>query len=497
MRDFFNRFRQLQWKLTLSYTLVSVAAILIFEILGSFALVQLLLHQANSKGPEFLSSIAPRVAPLVQDNSDWNKFEQFFYPAKRPDKNSAALIGEFYNFTFTINSNKDSDSTADLASSKERDTFVNSPFLIFNKNLEPLYSVGAKENLMRAANNISKQEKAILLQSLHEAKQVKRRNFNSVLIAQPIIVDNQVIGVILASFKATLAEVISDIFPALLRLLLVLTIVIAVVGSIFGYISSKWLLRRFKRIQAASKAWRKGDLDFRIDGSSKDELGKLSRNLNSMAEEIQSLMKNRQELATLEERQRLARELHDSVKQQIFASGMQIATAKLKSDKQDPRLKHLDAAETLIQQAQEELTTLIHKLMPVALEGKGLVKAVREHIEAWQNNEEIEVEFEASNDINISSELEYALFRIIQEAFANIAKHSQASKVLIGLEQTQDKLKLSIEDDGIGFKPAKRTKGIGLLSMQERLEPFTGKLTIESKMKTGTRLIITIPNKGV
>ena len=156
----------------------------------------------------------------------------------------------------------------------------------------------------------------------------------------------------------------------------------------------------------------------------------------------------------------------------------------------------MDAAETLIHQAQEELTTLIHKLMPVALEGKGLVKAVREYIDTFQDNEEIMVDFQSKNSIKISSELEYALFRIIQEAFANIAKHSQASKVSIGLEQTQSNLILIIEDNGIGFKTSKKTRGIGLISMQERLEPFAGKIEIESKPGSGTKLTITIPNKG-
>ena len=496
MRNFLNRFRQLQWKLTLSYTLVSVAAILIFEILATFALIQLLMYQADSKGPVFLQEIATNIAPLVKEEADWETFDHFFYPAKKRDKDSAAIIGEFYNFTFTIDANSGSEKTRSSNDSKKKENFPNSPFLIVNSHFEPLYSVAEKAELRQSIDNLSKQERAILLQSMSEARQIKKRNYSSVIIAQPVIVDNQVVGAILASFKATFAGIVTDIFPALLRLLLVLTIIIAIVGSIFGYVSSKWLLRRFNKIQDGSKAWRQGDFDFRIDSSAKDELGKLSRNLNNMAEEIQDLMKNRQELATLEERQRLARELHDSVKQQVFASGMQIAAVKLKTDEESPTIKHLDAAETLIHQAQEELTTLIHKLMPVALEGKGLVSAVREHIEAFQENEEIIVDFQSKNSIKVSSELEYALFRIIQEAFANIAKHSQASKVSIGLEQTQSNLILIIEDNGIGFKTSKKTRGIGLISMQERLEPFAGKLEIESKPGSGTKLTITIPNKG-
>ncbi len=331
---------------------------------------------------------------------------------------------------------------------------------------------------------------------MREAKVISKKSFNSVIVAQPIIENGQVIGAILAGFTITFQSIVVDVVPNLLKVLLLFTIIIAIVGSIFGYFSSRSLVRRFNKIQAGPEAWQKGDFNFRIDGSAKDELGKLSRNLNNMAEEIQGLMQNRQELATLEERQRLARELHDSVKQQVFASGMQIATVKLKTTPDSATLKHLDAAEALIHQAQEELTSLIHKLMPVALEGKGLVQAIKEYIETWQENEEISVGFQTKNALKISSEVEYALFRIVQEAFANIAKHAKATKVLIKLISDEDKLSLVIEDNGIGFNKSKKTKGFGLLSMQDRLEPFAAKLIIDTRANLGTKLTIEISNKG-
>ena len=498
IRKFFNRFRQLQWKLTLSYTLVSVAAIIIFEILAIFAVTKILIKVADEAGPSYLQNMSTIVSPLVKDNASWQSFDDILHPSKMSKASDNVTISDFFGFTMDIqgaSDTKDIQATSDTKQDSKEPP-PDSLFLIVNKNLKPLYNLNGNNNLDKSLESLSELEKNVLLESLETGKLIKKEYFNSILMAQPIIEDGQIIGAILAGFVISFKGILTDVVPNLLKLLLALTVVIAIVGSIFGYISSRSLVKRFNKIQAGPEAWQKGEFDFRINSNAKDELGKLSRNLNNMAEEIQGLLKNRQELATLEERQRLARELHDSVKQQVFASGMQIATVKLKTDPDSPTIKHLDAAETLIHQAQEELSSLIHKLMPVALEGKGLVQAIREHLESWQDNEEILVEFQTTNNLKISSELEYALFRIIQESFANIAKHSKATKVLIRLEQKQNKLELIIKDNGIGFNSSKPSKGIGLISMQERLEPFGGKLIIDSSVNTGTILTIKIPNKG-
>lgn len=505
---------------------MSVSAILLFEILATIAVIQILIIQANTQGPIYLQNVSEKVSPLVKHNAAWEVFDRFFHPIKKTSQDDTVVISEFFDFTLAFNdlaSNNPDElkqqtilieiPNSQNTASEERKTKLsidtqssdtgatsdvakNALFIIVNKEFRALYNVKSKIQLEQSLESISKKQKDMLVQAMSEAKTIKKRNFNSVIVAQPILENGQVVGAILAGFSIPFQNILVDVIPNLLKVLLVFTIVIAIVGSIFGYFSSRTLVRRFNKIQAGPEAWQKGDFNFRIDGSAKDELGKLARQLNNMAEEIQRLMQNRQELATLEERQRLARELHDSVKQQIFASGMQLATVKLKTEENSATTKHLDAAEALIHKAQEELTTLIHKLMPVALEGKGLVQAIREHIEVWQDNEGILVDFQTKNDIKIASELEYALFRIIQEACSNIARHSQATKVVIRLEQTQNKLLLSIKDNGIGFNKSKSTRGIGLLSMSERLEPFEGKLAIETKPNQGTKLVIEIPNKG-
>jgi signal transduction histidine kinase len=116
-----------------------------------------------------------------------------------------------------------------------------------------------------------------------------------------------------------------------------------------------------------------------VHDPSGDELGQLARRLNGMAEQVQNLLAVRQELAVIEERHRLARDLHDSVKQQIFAMAMQVAAARtLMDNNSDAARVRLTEAERLVKQAQQELTALIRELRPAALGDKGLVVALRE-----------------------------------------------------------------------------------------------------------------------
>jgi NarL family two-component system sensor histidine kinase LiaS len=157
------------------------------------------------------------------------------------------------------------------------------------------------------------------------------------------------------------------------------------VGSIFGWIASRGLRKRLGNLSTAVRAWSKGDFSTAPRDSSADEIGELTRNLNNMAEQIQTLLHARDELARVEERNRLARDLHDTVKQQTYAARMQLSAAKnlLESD---PKMaaEHLESALQLNRETQQELNLIIDELRPAALEGKGLAQALREYAARWQ-----------------------------------------------------------------------------------------------------------------
>jgi len=117
-----------------------------------------------------------------------------------------------------------------------------------------------------------------------------------------------------------------------------------------------------------------------------------------------------------------------------------------------------------------------------------LTDAVREHVREWmrQNNIETELSIE---DVSVSLNVEQALFRVLQEALANVARHSKADKVLVSLNSENDNVILVVEDNGIGYDAERITRGIGLDSMRERLEVVNGELEISSQKSKGTRVI--------
>jgi NarL family two-component system sensor histidine kinase LiaS len=247
-------------------------------------------------------------------------------------------------------------------------------------------------------------------------------------------------------------------------------------------------------VSETSAAWGKGDFSQTIQDTSPDELGQLARELNVMSRQLQNVMQTRQQLATLDERNRLARDLHDSVKQQVFAIRMNLgAIQSLWESEPEKAHARLEAALQLTGQAQQELTGLIQALRPGRLEAKGLMQTLRDMLNEWETLHGIHTECRINCPVAPSQLIEQALFRITQEALSNAAKHSGASNISLILESDPVNTTLQISDDGHGFDPQAPAAGLGLHSMRERVEALGGSLTLESDAR-GTRLVIIVPN---
>jgi signal transduction histidine kinase len=210
-----------------------------------------------------------------------------------------------------------------------------------------------------------------------------------------------------------------------------------------------------------------------------------------LVEELQATQRKLQELAVVEERNRLARDLHDSVKQQVFAISMQLSAARASLKEDDKAYPSVAQAEKLAQQAGAELTTLIHQLRPPVLEHRSLTEAIKVHVNDWTRQNNIETELNIG-EVSVSPDGEQVLFRVLQEALANVARHSQANKVWVALKSENDHVTLSIEDNGIGYDTKGITKGIGLDSMKERLAAVNGTLETSSRQSQGTCVTATV-----
>jgi NarL family two-component system sensor histidine kinase LiaS len=265
-------------------------------------------------------------------------------------------------------------------------------------------------------------------------------------------------------------------------------------GTVFGWLASRGLRRRLVRLSTASKAWSKGDFRAAPRDKSGDEIGELTRNLNSMAEQLQGLLQTRDELARIEERNRLARDLHDTVKQQTYATRMQLSAAKnlLASDPQ-AAVEHIEAALQLNRETQQELKLIIEELRPAALAGKGLAQALTETAARWQEHTGIKNEVSISGERALPLDVEQALFRVFQEALANIARHAEAGAVTTSLRMTPTDVTLIVADNGRGFEPAAvAPNSLGLTGMKQRLSEVGGTLTIETTLSAGTRVLAAV-----
>ena len=254
------------------------------------------------------------------------------------------------------------------------------------------------------------------------------------------------------------------------------------VGTLTGLLIMRNVTRRLRRITQAAEAWSKGDFAVEVRDPSRDEIGQLGQDLNGMAEQLHTLLATREELAAVEERNRLARDLHDSIKQNVFATALLVGAARTHLPPDTlPAQTYLAEAEALAEQTRQELTALIRELRPARLEDKGLAVVLREYAEDWSRRMGIAVAMQVQGERVIALDIEEALFRVAQEALANIAHHSGAAHVTIHLMWDGAQVRLTIADDGTGFDVAHANgRGVGLASMRERVAAHDGSLTLAS-----------------
>lgn len=292
--------------------------------------------------------------------------------------------------------------------------------------------------------------------------------------------------------------ILTHLLPALAEILpsaLILIIPAVLVSAYFGYLNARWLDIRLGNLRQAVTSWQAGDFSAVVYDDVADEIGAFGQGLNGLANEMERLLQARGALSALEERNHLARDLHDSVKQQITAASFQLAAAGalLERDPQACRAS-LAEAEKLTLTAGKELNAIIFELRPVALKPAGLDQSLREYIASWRRQNPIEVHLSVEGTGRASPQVEQELVRFMQEALSNVARHSRAILVKVALNSTPQELVLSIQDDGAGFDPDLQTgAGFGLQTMRERIQQAGGRFTLESSLGHGTQVIARLP----
>ena len=210
----------------------------------------------------------------------------------------------------------------------------------------------------------------------------------------------------------------------------------------------------------------------------------------AIAIENAHLFEQAQHGAALEERQRLARDLHDSVSQALYGIALGARTARTQLDR-DPAqaAEPIEYVLSLAEAGIAEMRALIFELRPESLESEGLNAAIRKQVEAVQARHGIQVDFLPCEEPDLPLAVKEAAYRIAQESLTNVLKHSQATQVRVTLASTAVGLELEVEDNGTGFDAAHDFPGhLGLRSMRERAEKSGGRLEISSQAGVGTRV---------
>ena len=202
-------------------------------------------------------------------------------------------------------------------------------------------------------------------------------------------------------------------------------------------------------------------------------------------------------LAIVEERQRLARELHDSVVQSLYSVTLyaDAAALALAAGQSDVTADHLQLLRDTAQDAMRDMRLLIFELHPPDLEQEGLVAALQARLAAVETRASLHTEFLVEGDRRLPFLIEQELYGIAQEALNNVGKHAKAKHVTLNLQFTDKIVCLEVRDDGVGFDPsnARKTGGVGLRSIEERTAKVGGTLALHSEPGAGTRIKVEIP----
>jgi signal transduction histidine kinase len=207
-----------------------------------------------------------------------------------------------------------------------------------------------------------------------------------------------------------------------------------------------------------------------------------------------------------QERQRIARELHDGPGQTLTALGLGLAgTATQVEHNQEAAARQLNDLKGLSTHALQELRDIIADLRPSVLDDLGLLPALRSQIQLLEERIDIDATLKVTGDRRrLPTEIETIIFRIIQEALTNIAKHARAGQATVQLHFNPATVEIEVKDDGRGFEPTRilrpgnnRHQGWGVLGMQERASLVGGTCTIESEPGVGTTVYVEIPLTGL
>ncbi|PAV29284.1 sensor histidine kinase [Virgibacillus profundi] len=278
-----------------------------------------------------------------------------------------------------------------------------------------------------------------------------------------------------------------------------------------GFTSSGNMKSRLDSISVLITQFANGNYNSSVHFEEEDEITRIGNELNElgkklldqvkslqrMADEKAEFAKSAHKSAVIEERQRLARDLHDAVSQQLFALTMMSEAAVKQLDKKPDLAKvQMEEVAASALQAQTEMRALLLHLRPVHLSGEPLTKGIHNLVNELRQKSQLSFKVEMDEELTLSETTEEHVFRIVQESLSNILRHANAQEVNLNIFQRSKELFIHIRDDGKGFditNNSDKKTSYGLKTMRERSEELGGTFTIRSNIEEGTYIDIRIP----
>ena len=251
-------------------------------------------------------------------------------------------------------------------------------------------------------------------------------------------------------------------------------------------------IRIGQQIAGLLSYFRPGDEGFGVDEVA---LGTALAEQMGLVLETDRLRANAEAMAVMEERQRLARDLHDSVTQSLYSLSLFSRAAREAAEDNDAdRLqRNLAEVERNTLHTLREMRLLLYELRPADLEREGLVRAIELRLNAVERRANLQLDARLDELTGLSPSQEAELYHIVVEALNNVVKHAAATRVALHLTQAGGYVRLRVADDGQGFEPAQTNGGMGLRNIRERVARLGGQLVVSSEPGGGTRLEAAIP----
>jgi PAS domain S-box-containing protein len=270
----------------------------------------------------------------------------------------------------------------------------------------------------------------------------------------------------------------------------------------------RWFLVRAEALlddAGRVRQWLGAALDVHAERAARELL---ERRVRERTRDLEGAARLRQQLLARidslqdDERRRIARELHDALGQQLSAVMLAVSQAARKCDGR--AREDLNRVETLLAGVDADLDRIVFQLRPTGLEDNGLAEGVAAHAATWSrlSGVAVDVVTRGMADRRLPANVESAVFRVVQEALTNVAKHAHATRLGITLECTRRTLVVTVEDNGVGFDPEARANtptsapSWGLVGMKERIEALQGEFVVEGSLGNGTTVLVRVPLGG-